>query len=378
MKIEVNTHSKNMLRFANEHKNAVVMSADLGTSCEVKEFHRLLPERYFSMGIAEQNMVSWAAGLAREGFLPYLHTFGVFLYRRVLDQLEMSVAYANLPVTFVGFLPGIMTPGGVSHQAVNDIATLRALPNMTVFDVGDATDIESALDVGHEVGGPVFIRMLRKDVPRLFPAEEKMVFNRARTLSEGSDIAILSSSICTEEAMRATAVLHEKGVSIQHLHVSTIKPFTDPTVTETLGKVKYGAVTIENHLVTGGLGTAVAEVIGQRPEYQARSCRHQRLCARRFEDVSHEKVRTRRNVPHPRGRAYYGDTIQYKGRGSRRGSLRRLFRRIRKENQPCLKKKKPKSYKRVSCSTATSSSLLPAETSAFACLREKFSLRRPA
>ena len=179
----------------------------------------------------------------------------------MLDQLEMSVAYGNLPVTFVGFLPGIMTPGGVTHQAVNDIATLRAIPNMTIFDVGDATDIESVLDLGYEVGGPVFIRMLRKDVPRLFPAEEKMVFNRARTLSEGSDIAILSSSICTEEAMRATAVLHEKGVSIQHLHVSTIKPFTDPTVTEALGKVKYGAVTIENHLVTGGLGTAVAEVI---------------------------------------------------------------------------------------------------------------------
>ena len=261
MKIEVNTHSKNMVRFANEHKNAVVMSADLGTSCEVKEFHQLFPERYFSMGIAEQNMVSWAAGLAREGFLPYLHTFGVFLYRRVLDQLEMSVAYSNLPVTFVGFLPGIMTPGGVTHQAVNDIATLRAIPNMTIFDVGDATDIESVLDLGYEVGGPVFIRMLRKDVPRLFPAEEKMVFNRSRTLSEGSDIAILSSSICTEEAMRATAVLREKGVSIQHLHVSTIKPFTDPTVTEALAKVKYGAVTIENHLVTGGLGTAVAEVI---------------------------------------------------------------------------------------------------------------------
>ncbi|MBR0598259.1 transketolase family protein [Sinanaerobacter chloroacetimidivorans] len=263
MKIEVNTHEKSMIRWASEHPEAVVLSADLGSSCEVKEFLKTYPDRYFSLGIAEQNMVSWAAGLAREGFRPYLHTFGVFLYRRVLDQLEMSVAYPNLPVTFVGFLPGIMTPGGVSHQAINDVAVLRNIPNMTIFDVGDATDIESVLEVTHQVNGPVFIRMLRKDVPRLFPANEPLVFNRGRVLSEGTDIAIFSSSICTEEAMRATKVLEEKGLSIQHVHISTLKPFTDPTVVETLKKVKYGAVTIENHVTIGGLGTAVADVIAE-------------------------------------------------------------------------------------------------------------------
>lgn len=264
MKIEVNTHSKSMIKWAANHPEAVVMSADLGSSCEIKEFLQVYPDRYFSMGIAEQNMVSWAAGLAREGFRPYLHTFGVFLYRRVLDQLEMSVAYPNLPVTFVGFLPGIMTPGGVSHQAINDVAVLRNIPNMTIFDIGDATEIESVLQVAHDVNGPVFIRMLRKEVPRLFPADEPMVFNRGRVLTEGTDIAIFSSSICTEEAMRATAVLAENGLSIQHVHISTLKPFTDPTVVETLKKVKYGAVTIENHVTIGGLGTAVADVIAEQ------------------------------------------------------------------------------------------------------------------
>ena len=264
MKIEVNTHSKSMIKWAANHPEAVVMSADLGSSCEIKEFLQAYPDRYFSMGIAEQNMVSWAAGLAREGFRPYLHTFGVFLYRRVLDQLEMSIAYPNLPVTFVGFLPGIMTPGGVSHQAINDVAVLRNIPNMTIFDIGDATEIESVLQVAHDVNGPVFIRMLRKEVPRLFPADEPMVFNRGRVLTEGTDIAIFSSSICTEEAMRATAVLAEKGLSIQHVHISTLKPFTDPTVVETLKKVKYGAVTIENHVTIGGLGTAVADVIAEQ------------------------------------------------------------------------------------------------------------------
>ncbi len=263
MKLEINVHQKNMLRWAESHPEAVVLSADLGTSCEIKEFMFAYPDRYFSMGIAEQNMVSWAAGLAREGFRPYLHTFGVFLYRRVLDQLEMSVAYPNLPVTFVGFLPGIMTPGGVTHQAVDDVAVLRGIPNMTILDTGDATDIESVLDVAHKVNGPVYIRMLRKEVPRLFPAEEPMELNRGRVLSRGNDVAIFSSSICTEEALRAIRVLKKRGLSVQHMHISTLKPFSDPLVLESLKKVKFGAVTMENHVTIGGLGTAVADMIAE-------------------------------------------------------------------------------------------------------------------
>lgn len=263
MKIETNTHSKNILRFAEEHPEVVVLSADLGSSCEVKEFSKKYPERYFSLGIAEQNMCSWAAGLAREGFRPMLHTFAVFLYRRILDQIEMSVAYPNLPVVFVGFVPGITTPGGVSHQSTNDIGVLRTVPNMAIFDIGDATEIEGVLDLAYNYNGPVYIRMLRKDVPRFFPANEPMQFNHARILSEGTDVTILSSSICTEEAMRATAVLKAKGVSIQHLHVSTLKPFTDPQVVEACSKAKYGVITTENHSIIGGLGTAVSEVMAE-------------------------------------------------------------------------------------------------------------------
>ena len=263
MKIEVNTHSKNMLRMAKEHPEIVVMSADLGTSCEIKEFHEQFPDRYFSMGIAEQNMCSWAAGMAREGFRPFIHTFAVFLYRRILDQLEMSVAYPNLPVVFMGFVPGITTPGGVTHQSTNDVGVLRTVPNLAIFDIGDATEIEGVLDLAYNYNGPVYIRMLRKEVPRLFPANEPIQFNHARVLSEGTDITLLSSSICTEEAMRATAALREKGVSIQHLHVSTLKPFSDPLVVEACKKAKYGVVTIENGTVIGGLGSATADLMAE-------------------------------------------------------------------------------------------------------------------
>ena len=263
MKIEVNTHSKNMLRMAKEHPEIVVMSADLGTSCEIKEFHDQYPDRYFSLGIAEQNMCSWAAGLAREGFRPFIHTFAVFLYRRILDQLEMSVAYPNLPVVFMGFVPGITTPGGVTHQSTNDVGVLRTVPNLAIFDIGDATEIEGVLDLAYNYNGPVYIRMLRKEVPRLFPANEPIQFNHARVLSEGTDITLLSSSICTEEAMRATAALREKGVSIQHLHVSSLMPFSDPLVVEACQKAKYGVVTIENGTVIGGLGSATADLMAE-------------------------------------------------------------------------------------------------------------------
>ncbi|MBP3200120.1 MAG: transketolase [Lachnospiraceae bacterium] len=263
MKMEINKHNENILRMASVHPELVVLSADLGTSCEVKEFAQKYPDRYFSMGIAEQNMCSWAAGLAREGYRPYLHTFSVFLYRRILDQLEMSIAYPNLPVVFCGFVPGITTPGGVSHQSTNDIGVVRTIPNFAIFDVGDATEIERVLDLAWDFNGPVYIRQLRKEVPRLFPANKPMEFNKARVLSEGTDVVIFSSSIMTEEAMRATAALKNKGVSIEHLHISTLKPFTDPQVVESLKKVKYGAVTIENGTVIGGLGTCVAEVMAE-------------------------------------------------------------------------------------------------------------------
>jgi len=263
MNLEQNIHSKNILRMAEEHPELVVMSADLGSSCEIKEFEQKYPDRYLSMGIAEQNMCSWAAGLAREGFRPFLHTFAVFLSRRILDQMEMSVAYPNLPVVFVGFVPGITTPGGVTHQSTNDVGVVRTVPNMAIFDIGDATEIENALDLAYAYNGPVYIRMLRKQVPRLFPADQPMEFNKARVLSEGDDVTIFSSSICTEEAMRATAVLRQKGVSIRHLHVSTLKPCTDPQIAEACIRAKRGIITIENGTVIGGLGTCVAEVMAE-------------------------------------------------------------------------------------------------------------------
>jgi transketolase len=208
-------------------------------------------------------MLGFAGGLAREGFEPWIHTFAVFIYRRPLDQLEMSVAYPNLPVRMVGFLPGITTPGGVTHQAIDDVNVLRGIPNMTILETGDATEVESVLEVAHKIDGPVYIRMLRGEISRIFPKNELMEFNTARVLSTGTDVTILSSGISTEEALRAIPALKEHGVSVQHLHISTLKPFTDPQVIESLKSNKHGVITMENHSVIGGLGSAVADLMAE-------------------------------------------------------------------------------------------------------------------
>jgi transketolase len=261
MEILSRAHAKNLVKWAADKPNVLLLSADLTSSCESELFRDAYPDRFLSMGIAEQNMHSFAGGLAREGFFPFIHTFAVFIYRRSYDQIAMSIAYPNLPVRMFGFLPGVTTPGGASHQALEDIAIMRSLPNMTVLETGDATEVESVLDVAHQVNGPVYVRMIRGEVPRLFDKNQAMTFGRARRLREGNDIVLISSGICTEEALRATAVLTIRGVSVSHLHISTLKPFNDPQVIAAIEKTKYGVITMENHSTLGGLGSCVAQAM---------------------------------------------------------------------------------------------------------------------
>jgi transketolase len=264
MEILTKVHARKLVEWAVDKPEVVVLSADLTSSTEADLFQKAYPDRFFSMGIAEQNMLSFAGGMAREGYIPFIHTFAVFIYRRAYDQIAMSVAYPNLPVKMFGFLPGILTPGGATHQAIEDISVMRSLPNMTILEVGDATDAQSVLDVAYQVPGPVYVRTLRGELPRLFEKSEPMVFNQARLLNKGVDLALFSSGICTEEARKVVEALKTKGFYIEHLHISTLKPFTDHQVVEALEKARYGAITLENHSIIGGLGSAVAEVIAEK------------------------------------------------------------------------------------------------------------------
>lgn len=266
MEILSKVHARNLVQWAKDKPEVVVLSADLTGSTEIDLFKASYPDRFLSMGIAEQNMISFAGGLAREGYLPFVHTFAVFIYRRAYDQVAMSVAYPNLPVRLVGFLPGITTPGGATHQAIEDIAIMRALPNMTILECGDATEVETVLKVTESIPGPVYIRMIRGEIPRLFDVSQPMRLGEPRilkTVPGTPDITLFSSGICTEEAMRATSILVERGVAIQHFHISTLKPFNSTMVTEMVKQAKYGVITMENHTIIGGLGSAVAEEIAE-------------------------------------------------------------------------------------------------------------------
>lgn len=246
--------------FAAARPEVICLSADLTSSCEVDGFRDRHPEQFLSLGMAEQNMLSFAGGMAMQGFRPFIHTFAVFLYRRPYDQLINSIAYSNRKVRMMGFLPGITTPGGITHQAIEDIAVMRAVPNMTILETGDATEVETVLEVADAVDGPVYVRILRGQVPRLFSTPFE--FNRLRTLTEGDDVLVLTSGICTEEAMRASAALSGHGISVHHLHASTLKPFDRDGFVAAL-RGKKAVVTLENHVITGGLGTIAAEIMAE-------------------------------------------------------------------------------------------------------------------
>ncbi|MDE1991153.1 MAG: transketolase [Rhizobiaceae bacterium] len=253
-------YAKAFETFASARPEVLCLSADLTSSCEVDGFRDRHGDQFLSLGMAEQNMLSFAGGLAMQGFRPFIHTFSVFLYRRPYDQLINSIAYSNRKVRMMGFLPGITTPGGITHQAIEDISVMRAIPNMTVLETGDATEVESVLEVADSIDGPVYVRVLRGEVPRLFSTPFE--FNRLRTLSEGDDILVVTSGVCTEEALRAAGPLKERGIGVHHLHASTLKPFDRDGLLKAV-RGKKGVVTLENHTINGGLGSLVAEILAE-------------------------------------------------------------------------------------------------------------------
>jgi transketolase len=246
-------------KYAVAHPEVLCLSADLTSSCEVDGFRDRHPDQFISLGMAEQNMMSFAGGLGLAGFRPFLHTFGVFLYRRPYDQLMASVAYPRRKVRLMGFLPGITTPGGMTHQAIEDVSVMRSIPNMTILETGDATEVESICEAADSIDGPVYCRVLRGSVPRLFDTPIKV--GEMRELAHGADVLIVTAGVTTEEALRARGALEAAGVSVRHLHLHTIKPFDANALLDHIASVRHGVVTLENHVTEGGIGSLVAETM---------------------------------------------------------------------------------------------------------------------
>lgn len=249
-----------LIDVAERDERVVGLTADLGKYTDMHLFAARFPTRFFQLGMAEQNLVGVAAGLARSGFVPVATTYAVFATRRAYDFIAMGAAIGRQNVKIVAGLPGITTGYGGTHQGIEDLALMRAMPNLVVIDPCDATEIYQAVSAIIEYDGPVYMRLLRGEVPVVMNDDYRFEIGRNKLMRRGADVAIVSAGLMTGRALDASAQLAAAGVEASVLHVSTLKPFDSESVRE-LAATSSLLVTVENHTVHGGLGTAVAEAL---------------------------------------------------------------------------------------------------------------------
>ncbi|MDF1726446.1 MAG: transketolase family protein [Sulfitobacter sp.] len=248
-----------LIDLARDRDDIVGLSADLSKYTDLHVFAEKYPDRFYQMGMAEALLMSAAAGMAREGFVPFATTYAVFAARRAYDFIAMAIAEENLPVKICCALPGLSTGYGPSHQATEDLAIMRGMPNLTVLDPCDATEIDQATRAIADTPGPVYMRLLRGKVPDVLGEYGyRFELGRAQMIHDGTEVLIISSGFMTMRALDAAKVLAADGISCAVLHSPTIKPLDAATICAEAGKGGRLVVTAENHSITGGLGEAVA------------------------------------------------------------------------------------------------------------------------
>lgn len=237
------------------------LCADVSSPTEADRFRERLPERFYQIGIAEANMVGIAAGMARLGDIPFVHSFCVFATKRCYDQLTMQVAYPRLNVKVIGFMPGLTTDLGVTHQAIEDVALMRVMPNMTVLEPAGQEQYRAAVQTALSIDGPVYLRMMRaygnENPERL---DHPLEIGKGYIVEEGDDGVIFATGMMVLEARRARARLREEGLNFTVVNLSSIKPLDSELVVR-LAAARKVVVTAENHSIIGGLGSAVAETL---------------------------------------------------------------------------------------------------------------------
>lgn len=248
-----------LVELAKQRDDIVGLTADLSKYTDLHVFAKAFPDRFYQMGMAEQVMIAAAAGLAREGFTPFATTYSVFASRRAYDFICMAIAEEMLDVKIVCALPGLTTGYGPSHQATEDLAIFRGMPNLTIVDPCDAVDVEQATAAIAAYKGPVYMRLLRGNVPSvLHEYDYSFELGKARMLRDGGDILFVSTGFMTMRTLEAAKALEKDGVRVGVLHVPTIKPLDTETILDACRKTGRLVVTAENHTVIGGLGEAVA------------------------------------------------------------------------------------------------------------------------
>ncbi|MGA7087516.1 MAG: transketolase C-terminal domain-containing protein [Candidatus Dormiibacterota bacterium] len=248
---------------ASEDPRIVLLDADVGNSTRADLFDEAHPDRYLPMGVAEQNMMGVAAGLAAVGFVPFATTFAVFAAKRALDQIRVLIAQPRLPVKIAVGYTGLLTGmTGRTHQVVEDITIMRAMPNMVVIDPTDAVEMRQALRAAVDHDGPVYLRVYRERTVNVFEPTYQFSLGVAPTLRYGADVSLISSGPQTGRVLLAAELLASEGIDARVVHVPTIKPLDQSAIVDAASATGL-VVTIEEHSVIGGLGGAVAEVLSE-------------------------------------------------------------------------------------------------------------------
>lgn len=245
-------------------QRVVVLTADLAESTQVHMFAEQFPERFIEVGIAEQNLVTVASGIAHVGYVPYVSSYAAFNPGRNWEQIRTTIAINNVPVKIIGSHAGLnVGPDGATHQMLEDIALMRAMPNMVVIAPGDAAEAEKAAIAMSDDHRPNYVRLAREKSPVFTNRESEFEIGKAYIMRPGRNVSILSTGTMTSEVIKAAEILNSQNISAEVIHVPTIKPLDESTILASVGKTGC-VVTVEEHQIAGGFGSAIAELLGEK------------------------------------------------------------------------------------------------------------------
>ena len=255
------SYGEALAELGKENPNIVVLDADLSTATKTNIFAKEFPERFFDMGIAEQNLVSTAAGMSTCGKIPYVSTFAVFAAGRAYDQIRNSVCYPKLNVKICATHAGITVgEDGATHQMIEDLSLMRTIPNMTVMSVSDDTQTKWAVKEISQIDGPVYLRLSRLATPIIYDENYEFKIGKAVQFGEGTDGTIFSTGVTVAESLKAQEILKEKGINVRVIDIHTIKPIDKDIIVKSAQETNK-LISIEDHNIIGGLGSAIAEVL---------------------------------------------------------------------------------------------------------------------
>lgn len=255
------SYGEALVELGRKNKDIVVLDADLAGATKTSIFAKEFPERFFDIGIAEADMIGTAAGMSTCGKIPYASTFAVFAAGRAYDQIRNSVCYPNLNVKICATHSGITVgEDGATHQMLEDISLMRTLPNMTVMSVSDDTQTKWAVEEISKINGPVYLRLGRLATPIIYDENQKFKIGKAIQIGEGTDATVFATGVTVSEALKAKEELEKQGINIRVVDIHTIKPIDRETIIKCAKETKK-LISIEDHSVIGGLGSAIAEVL---------------------------------------------------------------------------------------------------------------------